>query len=88
MAKRDFFRVSDRVSVHDFGLARAAAGPGCDTVIARGRVICTNRKSRHGLCVVVLVDLPHGEMVETFTLEGKRPIPRDKCHITLGWPKV
>lgn len=87
--KRSFFRVNDRVSVHGFGPAKTLCLPNDgENVVLRGRVICANRRSRYGLSVVVLVDLPHGEQIETFTETGGRALERDKTCITLGWPNV
>jgi hypothetical protein len=84
--KRMFFRTGDRVSVHNLGLARIVSKIADDeTVIVKGRVICHNRRSRQGLSLIVLCDLPHQECVETFMQDGKRILLRDKCYITHGW---
>ena len=78
--KRDFFRVGDRVMVH-----------GCPITMnsnrhLRGRVICTNRRHKYDMCIVVLYDTARdSEMIETFKADGKRFMVGDKCHITLGW---
>lgn len=79
--KRPFFRVGDTITVHNIALL----GKVYDSNTARGRVICTNRRNKYGLCVIILYEVNGGEMYETFTADGKRVMASDKAYITLGW---
>lgn len=81
MPARKFFRIGDKVAVHGFALA--------DGETVQGRVICTNRKSKYNMPIVVLADIGGSEMVEFFGPDGSRYLTRQDitagCHITLGW---
>lgn len=80
MAKRDFFRLNDRVTVHNLMAAFGKPVP--------GRVICTNCKSKYGLSVIVLADIGESEMIESFTPKGRKYIKENRTHITLGRPEA
>lgn len=53
----------------------------------KGRVICTNRRNKYGLCLIVLVESDDGtnEFPESFLEDGRRWRQGDGCHLTPGW---
>lgn len=76
MAQRTFFRTGDVVTVWNRSLEGSRN---------KGRVICTNRKDKYGMGVVVLIDVGDREMCDTFKPDGSRFELGSMCHITLGW---
>lgn len=73
------FRVNDRVTIT--GLVQT------NKEACRGRVVCSNRKSRYNQGVVVLCDIGDQEIIECFCPDGTRWLPGGEMILTLGWPE-